>query len=228
MRHAVMALVGCAGFAAATASAGYSVDSRFSEFTRVYFDNQMPPPASEIYSTTGMGALIVPGSPVPHFSTLTATGAEYSAYCNSANLTGPPAGSGLYGFHDTSRFELVFTVTGTAQFTLTGSLQRWFIAESTLRLDPLTVGASPALIATATGDPINNFAPDIVNWSGTLLAGQYRLSILDKGIGDTATSTSYAKSSFVFTIPAPATAAGLLAIGIPGAIRRRRVEMSQG
>lgn len=221
MKLAAMVVVGFAGFAVANASAGYVVNSRFSEFKREYFDNQMPPPPNEVFSTSGMGELLVPGSPVKHRSALTSTGATYAAFCDSSNISGSPSGSGLSGFKDTSRFEIVFTVTGTANFTLAASLQRWFIANSTLRLDPLTAGASPALIATATGAPLNNFAPDIINWSGTLLAGQYRLSILDRGIGDSATSSSYAKSSFTFTIPTPATAGVLLALAIPAARRRR-------
>lgn len=217
----VAVVVGFAGFAVASASAGYVVNSRLSEFKRHYFDNQMPPPADEVYSTSGMGELLVPGSPVKHRSAITGTGATYAAYCNTMNVVGPPFGSGEYGFFDTSRFEIVFTVTGTADFTLTGSLMRWFISNATLRLDPLTAGASPARLATATGSPGNNFAPDLINWSGTLLAGQYRLSILDQGHGDTATSSSYVTSNFTFTIPTPATAIALLALGIPAARRRR-------
>jgi hypothetical protein len=221
MRIGLMVAVGFAGFAVASASAGYVVDSRFSEFKRVHFDNQMAPPPNEVFSTSGMGELLVPGSPVRHRSALTSTGATYNAYCDSSNVTGPPSGSGLSGYRDTSRFEIVFTITGTANFTLTASLQRWFMADSTLRLDPLTIGASPALLATAMGTVQDNFVPTPVNWSGTLLAGQYRLSILDHGIGDSATSTSFAKTSFTFTIPTPATTGALLALAIPAARRRR-------
>lgn len=224
MKFGVMSVAAVAAFVGATASAGYVVNARYSEFKRDRFDNQYPT-VDDVYSTSGMEELYVPNTgnnPALHRSNLNAFGATYSGYVNSVEHTGPPAGSGRYGYIDTSRFELTFTISEATAFSLVGTLHSYFYASSTLRLDPLTGGASPALLATATGSIDNNFAPNPVNWSGTLLAGQYRLSIRDYGENSAASfSGQYAKSNFVFNIPSPGTALAMLGLAIP-AVRRRR------
>lgn len=216
----------CFGVAAcaASAAAGYTVNSRYSEFKRDQYDN-MYPTVDDVYSTSGMEELYVSGPPVRHRSNLNAGGATYEAYVQTMQWSGPPSGSNIYGYIDSSRFELVFTITEATNFTLTGSLQRYWTGTggSTLKLEGLSGGTSPTLQAVATGWFDNNFAPNPVNWSGTLLAGQYKLSISETaanwagGFGG-----QYTKSSFTFSIPSPATAGVLLAIVAP-AIRRRRV-----
>jgi hypothetical protein len=215
----------CIGVAvlATNAGAAYTVNSRFSEFKRDNYDN-MYPTVDEVYSTSGTEELYVSGTPVRHRSNLNAGGATYEAYVQTEQWSGPPSGTNLYGHIDSSRFDLIFTITEATNFTLTGSLQRYWTSAgtSTLKLEGLSGGTSPTLQAVATGGFDNNFAPNLVNWSGTLLAGQYKLSISETaGNWAAGFGGQYTKSSFTFSIPTPGTAGLLLALAaLP--IRRRR------
>ena len=225
-RRMKLVLIMVAGISS-SAFGAYTVQSRFSEVKRFNFDNQFPTQNEILGTTTGFGAFTVLSGSNPPFqyyqnSSLSAGGAIYSGLTEGSASVGPPAGSGLSGSYIVSKFQIVFDVSVATDFTLAASLQRIWYGNVTLKLEPLSVGASPAMTAIALGQLENNFAPTLVNWSGTLLAGQYRLSIEDHagnpppGIIPTGTN-----SSFTFSIPAPSAAGLLLALAIPAARRRR-------
>lgn len=223
MRHGFAAFVGIAGLAV-SAQAGYTVNSRYSEWTQENFDTSSPPPANQFYSTTSLGSFVVPGlgaGAARHSSNLTASGATYSAHTNGLTTTAPPNGGGNRGYFSGSRFEMVFTITEAANFTLVGVLEHIQGTPVTLKLEALSVGGSPtyAFVATNTFPP---YPPDSVNWSGTLLAGQYKLSIVEGGIRAWGGASIWGtNSNFTFSIPSPGTAGVLLALAAP-VLRRRR------
>ncbi|MFO0861047.1 MAG: hypothetical protein U0570_10850 [Phycisphaerales bacterium] len=218
-----LAVVGSFAF---SASGAVTFSSRFSEVTRVSWDDRAGNTTEILGTTTAFGSFVVPtGSPSIKYqnSTTGLVGATYSGYTSAWGGTGPPAGSNHYGGYERSRFELIFVVTGTANYTLDGSLQRYFNATSVLRLAPTAPGGSPARTISAAGSPGDGFAPTPVSWTGTLLAGTYKLSIDESGQQVRAGEFSQGSaSSFTFVIPSPSAAAVLF--GALPLFRRRRSE----
>lgn len=204
---------------ASSALGAYTVDSRFSEVKRVNWNQLEGTTTSMLGTTTSLGAFNVGTYQI---SSTNAAGATYSGRTTASGTVGPPAGSNHLGSYETSHFEMVFTITTASNFTLSGSLQRYFFATSVLKLEGLTAGTSATRTANATGSPDNDFAADLVNWSGTLLAGQYRLSIDERGnevhAGEWAQGT---KSSFTFSIPAPGASTACALAGLIATRRRR-------
>lgn len=216
-------LLAATGVVSAAASGAVSIVSRFSEVTQTNWSNQVPTTVDTFGTTTALGLFKAPSLRPIQTSTVGVGGATYSGSTGSVASSGPPAGSGRFGSYTRSRFEFTFTVTDSADFTLTGSLRRFWSATSVLRLDPLSPGASAARIASATGSTDNDFAANLVNWSGTLAAGTYKLSIDESGqesdLGLFGAQSSV--SSFTFVIPTPSSLALLAAAAFPLARRRR-------
>lgn len=214
----VLLLAPLAFATAANTLGAYTVDSRLSEVKRVNWNMLEGTTTNVLGTTSTLGSFTTSYQT----SSLNAAGATYSGHTTAWGGVGPPAGSNRYGGYETSRFEMVFTVTTATNFTLNGSLQRYFAATSVLKLEGLTAGTSATRTASATGIPNNDFAPDLVNWSGTLLAGQYRLSIDERGnqvfAGEWAQGTT---SSFTFAIPSPGASTACALAGLI-AMRRRR------
>lgn len=213
-------VVAASGLVSWSASAAVTINSRLSEVTRVSWSNQSQSTTTVLGTSTALGSFSVP---TYQTSNTTATGGTYAGVTDASGSSGPPAGSGRYGTYTRSRFEINFTVTGTADYTVTGSLQRFFNATSVLRLVRTTQNGSPTRTISAAGSASDNFAATPVNWTGTLIAGSYKLSIDDNGsevlAGEPFQGTN---SSFTFVIPAPASAAMFAACALPLAFRRRR------
>lgn len=215
-------LLAATGVVSAAASGAVSIVSRFSEVTQTNWSNQVPTTVDTFGTTTALGLFKAPSLRPIQTSTVGVGGATYSGSTGSVASSGPPAGSGRFGSYTRSLFEFTFTVTDPADFTLTGSLRRFWSATSVLRLDPLSPGASAARIASATGSTDNDFAANLVDWSGTLAAGTYKLSIDESGQeSDPGLFAQSSVSSFTFVIPTPSSLALLAAAAFPLARRRR-------
>ncbi|MBY0112312.1 MAG: PEP-CTERM sorting domain-containing protein [Phycisphaerales bacterium] len=210
------------------ASAAYQVTSRTSEVRKISEDNLNPPaiPNQLLGSTNTLDPFSVPRPFTSKFyqsSSLSATGATYVSTTDAQGSRQGPAGSGYSGYYTTSSFQFTFTLTSAANFTLVGSLQRIWSGSVLLKLDSLTAGSIYNRSVAATNNLDVNFAPTLVNWSGLLPAGDYRISIMDRGErASPGVPGQGTESSFTFVIPAPTTAAPMLALGVFVARRRRR------
>lgn len=212
---------------AANSFGAYAVQSRLSEVKYVQWDDLAGGSTNVLGSTTSISTtpFVVPtANPNIDYqaSALTTAGATYRGYTSAWGGTGPPFGSNHYGAYYVSTFQFVFEVTSPANYSLSASLRRLFNATVTLKLDPLSVGASPARSAVSTSDPGSNFAPTLVDWTGTLLAGTYRLSIVESGQQVRAGEFSQgSESSFTFAIPTPGAWTACAISGLILARRRR-------
>jgi hypothetical protein len=221
-----LAFLAAAGFAL-SASAAYTVVSRFSEVRYVNWNDLEGTTTSVLASTTALDpfsfSTTTPALGMQE-SALSSGGATYTGKTSASGRRGPPAGSNNFGEYTRSQFEIVFTVSSIANYTLTGSLQRVFNATSVLRLEPLTPGGSSTRTASAAGVWDNDWAPTLVNWTGTLQTGTYKLSIVDVGqtlrAGEANQGTT---SSFNFVIPSPSSVLVIAVASLLLTHRRRRV-----
>jgi len=215
---------------ASSAFGAYTVQSRTSDVQRVSWNYREPAGnfTTSLGSTTSLNPFIVytnPGNPNPAYvyqeSSLSTYGATYRGRTGAWGTSGPPAGSNRYGQYEVSSFQLTFSISSAESFSLLGSVMRGLNANVTLKLEPLTVGASPMRSFVADWNS-PNWQPIAVNWTGVLLAGTYRLSILERGAeAPSGEVNQITESDFTFLIPAPSAAAPFVALGLIASRRRR-------